>query len=204
MQIKHLGLTDYESTYARMKAFTAERDASSEDELWLTEHYPVYTLGQASKLEHLLRTNHIPVVQSDRGGQITYHGPGQAVIYFLLDIKRLGFGVRQYVNLLEQGMVDFLQQQAIHATTEPKAPGVYVNGKKIASLGIRIRQGCCYHGIALNVCNDLTPFNDINPCGYQGLQMTNCQQLGVNQPTTDVLNSLANIYKQLILQQTNN
>lgn len=198
MQVKHLGLTDYQTVYAQMRAFTDERNTTSEDEIWLTEHHPVYTLGQAGKLEHLLQKNNIAVVQTDRGGQITYHGPGQAVVYFLLDIKRLNLGVRQFVSLLEQGIIEFLQAHNINANAEAKAPGVYVDGKKVASLGIRIRQGCCYHGIALNVDNDLSPFTAINPCGYSGLQMTNCAALGIDLSTTAVLTQLADIYTQLL------
>lgn len=198
MQIKHLGLTDYQTVFTDMKQFTDTRDDNTEDELWLTEHNPVFTLGQASKPEHLLQANDIPIVQSDRGGQITYHGPGQAIVYFLIDLKRLKFGVRQFVELVEDGIIQFLQQQQIVATNNPKAPGVYVSQQKIASLGIRIRSGRCYHGVAINVDNDLTPFNYINPCGYQGLQMTSCKQLGLTINCSQTLADLVSLYTVMI------
>lgn len=174
--IRTLGLTDYWPTYEAMKAFTAVRQADTVDELWLTQHQPVFTQGQAGKAEHLLFPGHIPVVQTDRGGQVTYHGPGQLVLYFLIDIKRLGLGVRQMVTLMENLVIETLASYQVTAFSKEKAPGVYVQaggvGKKIASLGLRVRKGCTYHGLALNVNMDLEPFQRINPCGYQGLVMT--------------------------------
>lgn len=171
--VKSLGVTDYASVFARMKDFTQHREAETHDELWLTQHFSVFTQGQAGKAEHILaNTQQIPIVQSDRGGQVTYHGLGQVVLYFLIDIKRAGIGVRQMVSLIEQCVIDTLATYGVKATAKPDAPGVYVDGKKIASLGLRVRNGRTYHGVALNVDMDLTPFNWINPCGYQGLQMT--------------------------------
>ncbi len=175
--VRHLGLSDYQDTFAAMKAFTAERRADTPDELWLTQHHPVFTQGQAGKPEHLLKPADIPVIQSDRGGQITYHGEGQLVLYTLIDIKRAGLGVRQMVTLLEDSIIATLGQWGIAANADPHAPGVYVQGKKIASLGLRVRKGCTYHGLALNVDMDLTPFSLINPCGYRGLQMTQMRDL---------------------------
>ncbi len=167
-----LGLTDYEETFAAMKAFTAKRSADCRDELWLTQHYPVFTQGKAGKAEHLINQGNIPLVQSDRGGQLTYHGPGQIVLYALVDIKRAGIGVRQIVTILENGIIDVLNGLGIEAQSDPFAPGVYVNGDKIASLGLRVKRGCTYHGVALNVDMDLGPFSQINPCGYKGLNIT--------------------------------
>lgn len=173
---RFLGVTDYVSTYEAMKAFTATRDGDTADELWLTQHYPVFTQGQAGKPEHLLFSNDIPVVQSDRGGQITYHGLGQIVLYFLIDIKRAKIGVREMVTLMEETLIHTLVECGVTAFAKTDAPGVYVedNGmvKKMASLGLRVRNGRTYHGLALNVDMDLSPFSQINPCGYQGLSMT--------------------------------
>lgn len=163
-----------------MQQFTAERSAETYDEIWLTEHPPVYTLGLNGKPEHLLRESGIPVVACDRGGQITYHGPGQLVIYLLADLKRLNLGPRQMVSILESAVVDTLRLYGIGAETKAEAPGVYVDGKKIASLGLRIKRGCCYHGLSINNAMDLAPFADINPCGYAGLQVTQLAALGVN------------------------
>lgn len=170
--VRHLGLTEYNETFSAMKMFTNERDEDTADEIWVNEHYPVFTQGQAGKPEHLLNPHNIPVIQSDRGGQITYHAPGQLVMYPLVDIKRVGIGVRQMVDILENSIVATLSDLGIKAYSDPKAPGVYVDAKKIASLGLRVRKGRTYHGLALNVDMDLTPFQFINPCGYQGLQMT--------------------------------
>ena len=172
MKVVYLGVTPYEKTWQEMRAFTDGRGPDTPDELWLVQHQPVFTQGQAGRAEHLLDPGDIPVVQTDRGGQVTYHGPGQLVIYPLLDLRRLGLGVRDLVTLLEQSAVEFLAQWGIDATSRPDAPGVYVAGKKIASLGLRVRRGCCFHGLSLNVSMDLRPFLRINPCGYNGLQMT--------------------------------
>lgn len=172
MKIKHLGVLPYETVWNQMKDFTAGRDESTEDELWVLEHPPVYTQGQAGKAEHVLNPGHIPIVQSDRGGQVTYHGPGQLVAYVLMDIKRKNLGVRNLVCQLEQILISVLSSYNIHANTRCGAPGVYVDEKKIASIGLRVKNGCTYHGIALNVAMDLSPFSGINPCGYARMEMT--------------------------------
>ena len=171
MLVRHLGLADYTATFEAMQRFTRERDADTEDELWLLQHPPVFTQGISGKAEHLLMPGDIPVVQIDRGGQVTYHGPGQWVVYLLVDIRRAGIGVRQLVTLIESAIVDVLGLYGIAAAADPKAPGVYVSGRKIASLGLKISRGCSYHGLALNVDMDLSPFQRINPCGYAGLEV---------------------------------
>jgi lipoyl(octanoyl) transferase len=173
LRIKHLaGLQDYPATWAAMRAFTDARETSTPDELWLLEHPPVFTLGQAGRLEHLLAPGTIPVIQTDRGGQVTYHGPGQLVAYLLLDLRRAGIGVKRLVERLEQSVIDLLAEYGVAAERRTDAPGVYVAGAKIASLGLRVRNGCSYHGLALNVDMDLEPFSRINPCGYAGLAVT--------------------------------
>jgi lipoyl(octanoyl) transferase len=173
LRIKHLaGLQDYPATWAAMRAFTDARETSTPDELWLLEHPPVFTLGQAGRLEHLLAPGTIPVIQTDRGGQVTYHGPGQLVAYLLLDLRRAGIGVKRLVERLEQSVIDLLAEYGVAAERHTDAPGVYVAGAKIASLGLRVRNGCSYHGLALNVDMDLEPFSRINPCGYAGLAVT--------------------------------
>ena len=175
-----MGLQEYSSVWQDMQQFTAQRDAQTADELWITEHLPVYTLGLNGKPEHLLQSTAIPVVESDRGGQITYHGPGQLVIYWLADLRRLALGPRQAVTLLEQAMIEALRQYGIRAVSRADAPGVYVDGRKIGALGLRIKRGCCYHGLSLNNDMDLRPFQAINPCGHAGLQVTQLADLGVN------------------------
>ncbi len=181
--IRKLGLADYEPTWRAMQDFTARRDAATPDELWVLQHPPVYTLGVAGKPEHLPRVdNGIPVVRSDRGGQITYHGPGQLVIYLLLDMRRRGLSVRALVRMMEQATIDMLAAFGVAARGRPDAPGVYVGRAKIAALGLRIRNGCCYHGLALNVDMDLSPFDAINPCGYPGLEVTQTRDLGIADP----------------------
>ncbi|MFA5939034.1 MAG: lipoyl(octanoyl) transferase LipB [Sinimarinibacterium sp.] len=183
--VRQLGRVGYEEALARMRAFTDARDAQTPDEIWMLEHPPVFTQGQAGKAEHLLAPGGIAVVQSDRGGQVTYHGPGQLVVYFLLDLNRLGFGIRSLVSRIEQAMVEVLGGYGIAAHADPAAPGVYVDhaggqaGRaKIGSLGLRVRRGCSYHGLSLNVAMDLEPFARINPCGYRGLRMTQVSDLG--------------------------
>lgn len=162
-----------------MQAFTNNRDSQSADEIWLLEHLPVYTQGQAGKAEHLLFAGDIPVVKSDRGGQITYHGPGQLIAYLLIDLRRRQLGVRKLVTLIEQAIIEMLAEFGVTAETRDKAPGVYVEQKKIASLGLRVRKGCTYHGLSLNLNMDLTPFSGINVCGYQGMQVTRlCDLVG--------------------------
>ncbi|ARQ73261.1 MULTISPECIES: lipoyl(octanoyl) transferase LipB [Pseudomonas] len=172
--IRELGLLDYERTWLAMQRFTDERKLvpDTQDEVWLVQHPPVFTQGQAGKAEHLLLPGDIPVVKSDRGGQVTYHGPGQLVAYLMLDVRRLGYGVRELVTRMEQCLIDLLASYGVSAAAKADAPGVYVDGAKIASLGLRIRNGCSFHGLALNVDMDLEPFRRINPCGYAGLAMT--------------------------------
>ena len=172
MIVKTLGRVDYEPAWRAMQAFTTARNGQTEDELWLCEHPPVFTLGLAGQAEHLLRDIGIPLVQTDRGGQITYHGPGQLVCYLLLDLKRRGLTVKTLVQRMEQAVIELLAGYGVAAERRAGAPGVYVAGAKIAALGLKIRNGCSYHGLALNVAMDLTPFAAINPCGYPGLTVT--------------------------------
>lgn len=174
--VRHLGLQPYEPVSQAMHDFTDSRDDTTPDEIWLVEHLPVFTQGQAGKAEHLLMTGDIPVIQSDRGGQVTYHGPGQQVMYVLLNLKRRKLGVRELVTLLEQTVVNTLAEYGIDAHPRADAPGVYVGEMKICSLGLRIRKGCSFHGLALNINMDLTPFQRINPCGYAGMEMTQMRQ----------------------------
>jgi len=179
--IRRLGLVDYEPTWQQMKSLTLTRTPDEDDQLWLLQHPPVYTLGLAARAAHLPRTaTRIPVVKSDRGGQITYHGPGQIVVYTLVDLRRLGIGVRQLVRRLEQSVVELLKQYGIAASGREQAPGVYVGETKIASLGLRIRNGCSYHGLSLNVDMDLAPFADIDPCGFPGLRVGQLRDLGID------------------------
>lgn len=173
---KQLGLQDYQTILHAMKQFTHTRDVDTVDEIWLLEHLPVFTQGQAGKAEHILNPHHIPIVQSDRGGQVTYHGPGQLVAYCLLDIERLGIHVRELVTRIEQSIVSLLAELHIDAHADPKAPGVYVDTAKIASIGLRVHKGRTYHGLSLNVAMDVTPFSYINPCGYAGQRVTTIQQ----------------------------
>lgn len=177
-RVRELGRQAYEPVWRAMQAFTDTRDADTPDELWLVEHEPVFTLGQAGKPEHVLMPGDIPVLQVDRGGQVTYHGPGQIVAYPLLDLKRLGIGVREYVCRIEQAIIDTLAEWNIHALRREGAPGVYVNDAKVAALGIRVRRGCTFHGLAFNIAMDLEPFARINPCGYAGLQVVSMADLG--------------------------
>ncbi|NLZ79896.1 MAG: lipoyl(octanoyl) transferase LipB [Gammaproteobacteria bacterium] len=170
--IRNLGCVPYEPTWHAMQNFTQTRTADSADEIWLLEHPRVFTQGQAGKAEHILAAGDIPVVQVDRGGQVTYHGPGQLIAYILVDVRRAGQGVRDLVTRTENSLIDLLSQYQVNAQAKPDAPGVYVAGQKIASLGLRIRRGCSFHGLALNVDMDLQPFGRINPCGYAGLHMT--------------------------------
>jgi lipoyl(octanoyl) transferase len=174
--VRDLGLADYEPTWQAMKRFTDGRTRETADEVWLVQHPPVFTQGQSGKPEHLLLPGDIPVVQVDRGGQVTYHGPGQLVAYLLLDVRRLGFGVRELVTRIERSLIDLLAGYGVDAAAKADAPGVYVDGAKIASLGLRIRNGCSFHGLALNVDMDLDPFKRINPCGYAGLAMTQLRE----------------------------
>ncbi len=170
--VRSLGLEPYAKTWEAMKRFTHERDENTPDEVWFLQHEPVYTQGQAGKPEHILNAQNIPIIQSDRGGQVTYHGPGQLVVYVLMDLKRRKLGVRTLVCLLEKMLIKILLDLGISAATKTGAPGVYVNHQKIASIGLRVRKGCTYHGIAFNINMDLTPFLGINPCGFEALAMT--------------------------------
>ena len=179
LRVRRLGRVEYAPTFAAMQEFTATRTAETTDELWIVEHPPVFTLGQAGKPEHLLRDIGIPLVQIDRGGQVTYHGPGQVIIYLLLDLNRRQLKVRELVRHIEQAVIDLLAAHGVTAERHANAPGVYVAGAKIAALGLRIRRGCSYHGVALNVQMDLSPFAAINPCGYPGLAVTQTHDLGL-------------------------
>ncbi|MGD2074125.1 MAG: lipoyl(octanoyl) transferase LipB [Gammaproteobacteria bacterium] len=186
MQVKQLGLCDYGLAWRAMQAFTAARGCETRDELWLVEHPPVYTLGMNASREHLLVPGATPVIPVDRGGQVTYHGPGQMVAYVMLDLRRLGIGVRRLVRLLEQSVIDWLAARGVCARARRDAPGVYVDDAKIAALGLRVRRGCSYHGLSLNVDMDLEPFARINPCGYRGLRVTQLRDLGIDLPVAQV------------------
>ncbi|HSC83960.1 MAG TPA: lipoyl(octanoyl) transferase LipB [Pseudomonas sp.] len=183
--MRHLGLAEYLPTLEAMRSFTAERDQSTPDEIWLLQHPRVFTQGQAGKPEHLLAPGDIPVVQVERGGQVTYHGPGQLVAYLMLDLRRKKLGVRELVTAMEQALVDVLASYGVEAAPKADAPGVYVKGEKIASLGLRVRNGCSFHGLALNVDMDMSPFRRINPCGYAGLQMIQLRDLLATAPSLD-------------------
>jgi lipoyl(octanoyl) transferase len=176
--VRPLQRADYTPVWHAMQAFTAQRTPATHDELWLIEHAPVYTLGRSGKMEHLLRPTDIPLIASDRGGQITYHGPGQLIAYLLCDLQRLGLGVRPFVNLIEDTLIEVLSGYGIEGRARRDAPGVYVDAHKIAALGLRVRRGCSYHGLSLNVAMDLAPFNGINPCGHAGLGVTQIAALG--------------------------
>jgi len=178
--VRRLGRAEYEPTWRAMRDFTARRRGDTADELWLTEHPPVYTLGLAGRREHLPRANNgIPVIKADRGGQITYHGPGQVIVYLLLDMRRRNIAIRPLVRSMEQAVIDFLAVHSIPAERRAGAPGVYVSGAKIAALGLRVRNGCSYHGLAFNADMDLTPFDVIDPCGFPGLNVTHARALGI-------------------------
>ena len=190
MIVRRPGRVPYEPTWRAMQDFTTQRDASTPDELWLVEHPPVYTLGQAGKAEHLLHVTDIPLVKIDRGGQITYHGPGQVVGYLLLDLHRRGLKVREMVNLIEQALIDCIADYGLDARRKDGAPGVYIDGAKVAALGLRVKNGCSYHGLSLNVDMDLTPFTWINPCGYSGLQTIQLKDFGVTEGPEEVATRL--------------
>ncbi|MBM7332552.1 MAG: lipoyl(octanoyl) transferase LipB [Alcanivorax sp.] len=191
--VRSLPRVDYPSCWEAMRAFTTERDANTEDEFWVLEHPPVYTLGQAGKPEHVLAPGEIPVVRTDRGGQVTYHGPGQTVIYLMVDVQRLGIGARAVVSALEDSVVDYLRQRGLEAVSRPDAPGVYVNGAKIASLGLRIRRTGSYHGLALNRVDDPAPWRRINPCGHAGQPMTSLAGEGLDPDRASVEQDLVTI-----------
>jgi lipoyl(octanoyl) transferase len=180
LSVQYRGLADYETTWRDMQAFTASRTANTTDELWFLEHPPVYTLGRNGKREHLHDTGDIPVIPVDRGGQVTYHGPGQLVVYTLLDLTRRRLGVQSLVRLLEQTVIDLLADYRVPAHRRDKAPGVYVDNRKIAALGLRVKKGCAFHGLSLNVDMDLAPFTRINPCGFSDLEVTHMAALGID------------------------
>ncbi len=199
-EVKILGRLEYQPTWEAMQQFTAQRTRDTRDEIWLLQHPPVYTQGQAGKPEHLLDAHGIPLVKIDRGGQITYHGPGQVVMYVLLDLRRWRLNVRELVRLLEQAVIDLLAGYGVHAEGREDAPGVYVNDAKIAALGLKIRNGCCYHGLSFNVDMDLTPFSYINPCGYAGLRVTQARDLGIQESMEHLQQQLAQNFIALLQQ----
>jgi lipoyl(octanoyl) transferase len=193
--IRHLGEVDYQKTWQAMQDFTDFRGKDTADELWFLQHPPVYTLGKNGKPEHVLNAQDIPVVNSDRGGQVTYHGPGQIVVYTMLDLSRLKIGVRELVTRIEQSLIDLLADYGVESNARRDAPGVYVNNAKIAALGLRVRKGCSFHGLALNVDMDLEPFNRINPCGYEGLEVTQLKNF-VND--VDIENVISDLQQKLL------
>ncbi len=196
--IRQLGRQPYEPVWHAMQEFTDQRDANTVDELWILEHDPVFTQGQAGKEEHILAPGDIPVVKVDRGGQVTYHGPGQLVIYFLLDIRRRKIGVRQLVNSIEDAIIALMANHGVTASAKSDAPGVYVNDDKLCSLGLRIRKGCSFHGLALNVDMDLSPFARINPCGYAGIKMVQSKDLNGPHDVNDAGNQVTQIFSELL------
>lgn len=196
--IRSLGLADYLAVYDAMRRFTDARGTATTDELWVLEHPPVYTVGLAGRNEHLPRGSEIPLEHIDRGGQITYHGPGQAIVYVLVDLARHGLTVRGMVNLIEGAVIDTLAAHGVRAARKPGAPGVYVEGAKIAALGLRVRRGRCYHGVALNVRMDLEPFSAIDPCGYPGLAVTQTSALGIAHSAEELGRELASRIARLI------
>ena len=199
LTIRNLGLQDYDITWQAMQRFTHERTTDTNDELWIVEHPSIYTLGLNGKREHLLTIGNIPVINSDRGGQVTYHGPGQIIIYVLLDIKRLNLGIRQLVNILEQSMISVLAQYDISGLSRIDAPGVYVNDQKIGSIGLRIKKNCSYHGLSLNNNMDLRPFDHINTCGYSGLKVTQLSDLGVTVSSKELADSVTQAITEALL-----
>ncbi len=201
--VRQLGRQAYTPVWQKMQGFTDTRTPECADEMWLVEHDPVFTQGQAGKAEHILMPGDIPVVNVDRGGQVTYHGPGQQVIYLLIDIKRRKLGVRHLVNAMENAVISLLAESNIQAYAKKDAPGVYVDEQKVCSLGLRIRRGCSFHGLALNVAMDLSPFDRINPCGYAGMQMVDTQRLGGPESLAQTGPALiANLLNELDIQNT--
>lgn len=182
-----------------MQDFTQSRDNETQDEIWVVEHPPVYTLGRNGKQEHILKQTDIPIINVDRGGQVTYHGPGQLVVYVLLDLHRRNLGIRQLVTIIEESIVQLLSRYKINANSEKKAPGVYVDGSKIAALGLRVSKGRTTHGLSLNIDMDLSPFQAINPCGYKGLTTTQCKNLGINENLQDLANELIEIFSNKLV-----
>ena len=201
IEVRNLGRSDYRDTWDAMKDFTKRRNPETLDELWITEHAPIFTQGLNGRAEHVLDIGDIPLLQIDRGGQITYHGPGQLLLYCLLDITRLDLGVKGLVAKIEKSVTDLLHDYGIVAHTRPGAPGVYVDQAKIAALGLRIRKGCCYHGLSLNIGMDLEPFISINPCGYQGLAVTQLREFGVTDSVERVGLRLAEILSGNLIEK---
>jgi lipoyl(octanoyl) transferase len=201
-EVKFIGMQEYAPTWLAMKEFTSSRTPATRDEIWLLEHPPTYTQGQAGKPEHLLNARNIPVVQIDRGGQVTYHGPGQVVAYLLLDLRRWKLNVRQLVRLMEQSVIDILAGYNIEAHGREDAPGVYVGDAKIAALGLKIKNGCCYHGLSFNIDMDLSPYDFINPCGYKGLRVTQLRDFGVTATTDEIEQKLAKFLRKLLKQHS--
>lgn len=203
IKIRYSGVTDYLSAWRTMKDFAASRTENTPDEIWLLQHPPVYTQGIAGKAEHLLHNDGIIVIRTDRGGQITYHGPGQIIAYLLLDMRRRKLGVRELVRKMEGAVIDLLREYRIHAEGRVDAPGVYVEGAKIAALGLKIKNGYCYHGLALNVDMDLSPFTAINPCGYSGLRVTQTRDLGISDGLETLSSKLADKLQARLLRTKN-
>ena len=198
LTIRQLGLTDYQSAWRDMQVFTDSRHANTPDEIWFLQHPPVFTLGRNGKQEYLHNTGDIPVINVDRGGQVTYHGPGQLIVYPLLNIKRRQLGVQSLVRILEQSVIDLLSDYSLDAQRREKAPGVYVNNRKLAALGLRIRKGCSFHGLSLNVDMDLSPFSMIDPCGYSGLEVTQLKDLGIDASMETVSSRLQTHFQRLL------
>jgi lipoyl(octanoyl) transferase len=201
-RVRWLGRAAYEPTWRAMQEYAQRRDGASEDEIWLLEHEPVFTLGMNAERTHLLCPGQIPVIQTDRGGQVTYHGPGQLIVYALIDVRRAGLGVRDLLCALESSVIEYASRFAIHAESRAEAPGVYVAGAKLASVGLRIRRGGSYHGLALNVAMDLAPFGRINPCGYAGLAMTQLAALGGPAEVRSVADELAPLLQGQLLRRS--
>ena len=199
--IRHPGRVDYETAWHDMQNFTNSRDHNTPDELWFLEHPPVFTLGRNGKQEHLHNTGEIPVINTDRGGQVTYHGPGQLIVYPLLDINRRQLGVQSLVQILEQAVIDLCTDYRIDAHRREKAPGVYVDDRKLAALGLRIRKGCSFHGLSLNIDMDLTPFAMIDPCGYAGMEVTQLRDLGVKASLKTIADQFQNHLENLLKMQ---
>lgn len=196
--VRRLGLAEYLPTFRAMQDFTSQRDPETPDEIWMLQHPPIYTYGLAGRAEHLPLKPAIPVLQVDRGGQVTYHGPGQLVLYLLLDLKRRNTGVRALVTKMEHAVIGLLGNHGVQAESRKDAPGVYADGAKIASLGLRVRRGCCYHGLSLNVDMDLSPFSMIDPCGYRGLEVTRTKDLGIGASADRLGDELIMILKEML------
>lgn len=196
--IRHLGQVDYETAWREMQCFTDNRESNTPDELWFLEHPPVFTLGRNGRQEHLHSSGEIPVLQVDRGGQVTYHGPGQLVVYTLLNITRRQLGVQSLVRILEQAVIELCADYGVNAQRRDKAPGVYVDDRKLAALGLRVRKGCCFHGLSLNIDMDLAPFSMIDPCGYRDLEVTQLRNLGIEASTETLTGQLQNHLERLL------